>query len=93
MAFSFNLSDELKAAIKVLAKKDKKTTEILGRKIKQIADSDEIAIDHYKNLRYGLGEYKRAHVAKSFVLLFKVFKKERHILFDKFGHHDSIYRR
>ncbi|MBU1120999.1 MAG: hypothetical protein ABIE23_01695 [archaeon] len=93
MSFSFYLSDELRAEIKVLAKRDKKTTEILNKKIKQIINSDEITIDHYKNLRYNLNEYKRVHIAKSFVLLFKVLKKEKFIIFDKFKHHDTVYRR
>ncbi len=93
MPFSFGLSDELKATIKILAKKDQKTAEILNKKISQIINSDEIAIEHYKNLRHSLSEYKRAHVAKSFVLLFKVFKKEKFILFDRFGHHDNIYKK
>ncbi len=93
MPFSFSLSEELKTKIKVLAKKDSKTAAILNKKIKQIISSDEITIRHYKNLRYELKQYKRAHVAKSFVLLFKVFKEEKFILFDKFGHHDDIYKK
>ncbi|MFH1256636.1 MAG: hypothetical protein V1494_05075 [Candidatus Diapherotrites archaeon] len=93
MPFSFDLSDELKATISVLAKKDKKMAEILNKKIKQIADSDGTTIDHYKNMQYGLKEYKRVHIAKSFVLFFKVFKEKNFILFDKFGHHDDMYRR
>ena len=93
MPFSFSLSDELKATIRILAKKDKKTCEILNKKIKEIANSDETTIEHYKNLRYDLKEYKRVHIAKSFVLIFKVFKKENFILFDKFRHHDDIYKR
>ena len=59
----------------------------------QVIDSDEITIDHYKNLQYDLKEYKRVHIAGCFVLLFKVFKKEKFILFDKLGHHDDIYKR
>ena len=91
MPFSFDLSDELKETLRAIAKKDKKTAEIISKKIRQITNSDQSTIDHYKNLRYELKDYKRVHVAKSFVLLFKVFKKEIHILFDKFGHHDEIY--
>lgn len=91
MPFSFDLSDELKETLRAIAKKDKKTAEIISKKIRQITNSDQSTIDHYKNLRYELKDYKRVHVAKSFVLLFKVFKKEKHILFDKFGHHDEIY--
>lgn len=93
MPFSFDLSEELKSKVGMLARKDKKTAEALNKKIKQIAGSDEAGVERYKNLRYGLSEYKRAHVAKSFVLLFRVFKRERFILFDKFGHHDDIYKR
>lgn len=92
MAFSFNLSDELKATMVVLAKKDKKTAEIINKKIKQIIGCDETTIEHYKNLRYGLKEYKRAHIGRCFVLLFRVLSKEKHIIFDKFGHHDDIYK-
>jgi len=93
MPFSFDLSDELKVKIRVLAKKDKKTAEIINKKIKQIANSDGTTIEHYKNLRYELKEYKRAHISKSFVLMFKVFKKENFILFDRFDHHDNIYKK
>ena len=57
MGFSFDSSDELKATVRVLAKKDKGTAEALNKKIKQIAGSDEATVEHYKNLRYGLKEY------------------------------------
>ena len=89
MTFSFNLSDELKSTLLVLAKKDKPLADAINKKIRQIIDSD--AIDHYKNLRHDLNNYKRVHIRKSFVLLFKVNKKDNHILFDRFGHHDDIY--
>ncbi|PIS45213.1 MAG: addiction module toxin RelE [Ignavibacteria bacterium CG08_land_8_20_14_0_20_37_9] len=89
MTFSFNLSDELKSTLLVLAKKDKPLADAINKKIRQIIDSD--AIDHYKNLRHDLNNYKRVHIRKSFVLLFKVNKKDNHILFDRFGYHDDIY--
>ena len=91
MPFSFGISNEVKTAIKVLAKRDKKTVEMLNKKIKQIINSDETTTEHYKNLRNELKEYKRAHTAKSFVLLFKVLKEEKHILFDRFDRHNNIY--
>lgn len=93
MTFSFNLSDGLKATIRVLQRRYKKTVEILNKKIKQIINCDETAIEHYKNLRYELKAYKRVHISKSFVLFFKVFKKDGHIIFDKLGHHDDVYRK
>ena len=93
MPFDFQLSDELKTTIKVLAKKNPKMTEAINKKIKQIIQSNKYTIDHYKNCRYDLKEYKRVHIMKHFVLLFKVFKEKNFVLFDKFGHHDDIYKR
>jgi YafQ family addiction module toxin component len=92
MTFSFDLSEGLKATVHALAKKDKVRAIILNKKIKEIIACDETAIDHYKNLRHELSEYKRAHIDKSFVLIFKVFKKEKHILFERLDHHDKIYK-
>lgn len=92
MAFSFSLSDELKETIEKLAKKNKKTVDIVNKKIKEIISNDEITIEHYKNMRYELSDYKRVHIEKSFVLMFKVFKKEKFILFDKLKHHDDTYK-
>jgi YafQ family addiction module toxin component len=91
LPFSFQLSDELKTTIKTIAKKDQKMTEAINKKIKQIISSDDFTIDHYKNLQHSMSDYKRVHIMKHFVLLFKVYKKENFILFDKFDHHDKIY--
>jgi len=91
MSFDFDLSDELKLVIKRLQKKDKSRLVILNSKIKQIANNDLNSIDRYKNLKYGLSDYKRVHIDKSFVLIFKINKEKNHILFDKLKHHDDIY--
>lgn len=91
--FDFDLSDELKAVITKLAKKDRKRTEILNRKIKEIINNDEKIIDRYYNCSYSLKEYKHAHIDKSFVLLFKVTKEKNHILFSKLSHHDNIFKK
>jgi len=92
MTFSFGLSDNLKTAIRALVKRDKARVIILNKKIKEIISCDENSIEHYKNLRHGLNEYKRVHIDKNFVLIFKVFKKERYILFERLDHHDRIYK-
>ena len=91
MPFKFQLSDELKTTIKTIAKKDQKMTKAINKKIKQIILSDESTIDHYKNLQNEMSNYKRVHIMKHFVLLFKVYRNENFILFDKFDHHDKIY--
>ena len=91
MSFDFDLSDELKLIIKKLQKKDKARVIILNKKIKEIIDNNTETIDRYKNLKYSLSEYKRVHIDKSFVVIFKVDKNKNHILFDKLKHHDEIY--
>lgn len=93
LPFDFYLSEDLRAQIKLLSRKDKETADALNKKIKQITSSDYFTIDHYKNLRYGMSNYKRVHIMKSFVLLFMVDKDKNFILFDKFGHHDDIYKK
>ena len=88
--FNFNLSDELKFKIKKLSKKDKKKVEIINKKIKEIINCSDI--EHYKNLRYDMKEFKRVHIDKHFVLTFKVDIKNNFILFVDFDHYDDIYK-
>jgi YafQ family addiction module toxin component len=89
--FNFDLTDELKIKIKKLARKDHKRAEILNKKIKEIVNCDKTSIDHYKNLRYDLKEYKRVHIDSHFVLVFKVDIQNNFILFVDLDHHDNVY--
>ncbi|MBW2974537.1 hypothetical protein KY366_02365 [Candidatus Woesearchaeota archaeon] len=89
--FDFDVSDELKILIRKLSKKDKIRSIILNKKIKEILDNDSNSIDRYKNCRYDLKEYKRVHIDKSFVLLFKVHKEKNMIYFWRLKHHDDVY--
>ncbi len=93
MPFTFDLTDQLRETLEKLAKKDSRRSEIIRKKIQEIIESDGDAIEHYKNLRHDLSDYKRVHIDRSFVLIFRVFKKERHVLFVQFDHHDRVYRR
>lgn len=89
--FDFEISDELKSKIRKLLTKDKKKVEIINKKIKEIINNDSEGVDRYKNLRYGLKEFKRVHIDKHFVLTFKVDKNSNFILFVDFDHHDNVY--
>ena len=91
--FNFNLTDELKAIIEKLAKKDKKRADIINKKIKQIINSDSASIQHYKNLRHDLKEFKGVHIDSGFVLVFKVDIPNNFVLFVDFDHHDRIYKK
>ena len=89
--FDFNISDELKLKIRKLIKKDKKKVQIINKKIKEVINKDLDSINHYKNLKYGLREFKRVHIDKHFVLIFKVDYENNFILFADFDHHDNVY--
>ena len=71
-----------------LRKKDLVLFRALQKKICQIAQLDIASIQHFKNLKGNLKDYKRVHVG-SFVLIFKVERET--IIFSKFVHHDEAY--
>ncbi|MCH7850503.1 MAG: addiction module toxin RelE [Nanoarchaeota archaeon] len=91
--FDFDLSDKLKITIRKLIKKDKKKVQIINKKIKEIINNSTDSINHYKNLRNDLKNYKRVHIMSSFVLVFRVDIENNFILFIDFDHHDKIYRK
>lgn len=93
MPFEFALSDELRAVLEKTAKKNPSLARAVFKKITQITQlSDDVTIDHFKNLRHDLSDYKRVHVG-SFVLLFKVYREKNFILFSRLEHHDDAYKR
>jgi YafQ family addiction module toxin component len=92
LPFKYDFSDELEETLDKLYKKDRKLFEAILKKIDEVSSRDETTIDFYKNLRHELKEFKRVHIAKSFVLMFKVFKEKKFILFDRFAHHDNVYK-
>ena len=89
--FDFNISDELRLKLRKLVKKDKKKVQIINKKIKEVINKDLDSINHYKNLKYDLKEFKRIHIDKHFVLTFKIDYENNFILFVDFDHHDNIY--
>ncbi len=91
MPFKYAFSEELKKTLKKLYQRDPKRYEALIKKVEEVVSRDSETIDFYKNLRHELKDFKRVHVDKSFVLLFRVYRKEKFILFQRFKHHDQIY--
>jgi YafQ family addiction module toxin component len=87
--YNFSISEDLKAILGRLSKKDKKLNEQVMKKIEEIANCYDVT--HYKNLRYGLKEHKRVHIGH-FVLIFRLEKDENEIKFIDFQHHDEIYK-
>jgi len=90
MSFSFEISKELRIILGKLERKDKNLSIAVNKKIKQIIACDETSIQHFKNLKGELSDYKRVQVG-SFVLVFQV--KGDTIIFRRFVHHDNAYRK
>ena len=71
-----------------LKRKDPTLFIAIQKKICQIASFDNNAVQHFKNLRRDLKDYKRVHI-KSYVLIFKI--EGNTLIFAKFCHHDEAY--
>ena len=89
MPREYKTSKEFDRILAKLQKKDKQLYENLLNKMSEILNSANI--EHYKNLRYDMKEFKRAHVGH-FVLVFKFIKTSNIVFFSDFDHHDKIYK-
>ena len=72
--------------------KDKQSQENIKSKIDEIANTVEDNPDHYKNLKRPMQKYKRAHVNNSYVLIFRIDKENKKVIFFDYDHHDKIYK-
>ncbi len=57
----------------------------LAKKIKEIVSSDNLG--RYKPLKYGLKGFRRVHVNKSFVIVFRMNEDSNSIYFYRYKHH------
>ncbi len=88
--YSYELRESLEKDFHKIAKKNSEQLKIISKKIKEIITCENI--NHYKNLKKPLQHLKRVHIDKSFVLIFSVNEKTKHIIFEEFNHHDKIYK-
>jgi len=87
--YEYEIKPFLQRILNKLSKKNKQLYEQVLKKIDEIVNSYHI--ESYKNLRYGLKDFKRAHIWH-FVLVFKFDKSTNKISFEDFDHHDKIYK-
>ena len=85
----FSIEENLKKKIKKISKKDRSMYRFIMKKFEEILTCDDI--DHYKNLKRPLQDFKRVHVRSSFVLTFKYIRSNDKIVFYELDHHDNIY--
>lgn len=57
----------------------------------EISQTLEKNPNHYKNLHYPLQKFKRVHVNRCYVILFRVNEKTKEVFFENYAHHDEIY--
>ena len=87
--YRYKIKPRLKRILKKLFKKDREAYERVMDKIEEVITSSDV--EHYKNLRYNLKEFKRVQIG-SFVLIFRFDKSNKIIDFENYDHHDKIYR-
>ena len=90
MPYQFEYSEKLQKILNKLSKKSGELYNQIIKKIEEIVNSENV--EHYKNLRHDLKEFKGVH-AGHFVLIFKFDKNKNLISFEDFDHHDNIYRK
>jgi YafQ family addiction module toxin component len=83
------IEKKLQDTLKKIFKKDRKKYKIIWKKINEILVCSNV--EHYKNLKFPLNEFKRVHIDSNFVLIFKYNKSEDIVLFYDLDHHDKIY--
>jgi mRNA-degrading endonuclease RelE of RelBE toxin-antitoxin system len=86
VAYRIDISETLERKLKKLRKKNNTLFMACRKKISEIVENPR----HYKHLKYE--DRFRVHVGGSFVMTFRVFEKEKAILFLDVEHHDRAYR-
>jgi len=86
--FSVEFSKELSRKLEKIQKKNKVMFDAVIDKIKEIKENP----GHYKSLRYDMKGYRRVHIMKSFVLIFRIDYISNKVIFEDFDHHDRMYR-
>ncbi len=85
---NYEIKPSLQNILNKLSKKDKELYEQILKKVQEIISSE--SLEHYKNLKYNMKEFKRVHIGH-FVLIFKNDENKNLISFEDFQHHDNIY--
>lgn len=85
----FSIEEDLRKNLSKISKKDKILYNAIMNKIEEILTCEDV--NHYKNLKKPLQDFKRVHVKSSFVLTFKYIESEDKVVFYRLKHHDDIY--
>ncbi len=87
MAYALEISDALDAKFKKMAARERKTLEMIDKKVDQILANPH----HFKPLRGDMHGARRVHIDASFVLTYEIDEERKTIRLLDFDHHDKIY--
>ncbi len=86
--YDLEINPALDKILRKLSKRNPKQILIIDKKLTGVRENP---LHDYKNLRYPLQEYKRIHIDRNFVLLFRINHSEKKIIAYMYAHHDEIY--
>ncbi|HLC17275.1 MAG TPA: type II toxin-antitoxin system RelE/ParE family toxin [Thermodesulfovibrionia bacterium] len=86
--YNLDIKPEADKIFSKLSKKNKKQLAIIYKKIEEIRNNPE---HDYKFLRTPLQSFKRVHIDKHFVLIFKIDHENEIVDIYYFDHHDKVY--
>lgn len=89
--FKYDISPSLINKLRKIGKKDPILSKAFKKKIFEIIKHNDKSINTYKNLKHPQHEYKRIHLTKNFILIFKVEKENNLIIFSEITHRDKVY--
>ena len=87
----YDITDELRKKLQVLAKKDKVLVNNFKSKLLEIINRDNQTINAYKNLKSPMNKYKRIHLTSNYILIFE-FNKGK-VTFIDIKHRDHVYKK
>lgn len=72
---NYDLSDKLQKKLEKLLRKNPQLVRMFYNKVQEIITHNEKTVNTYKNLRFPYHKYKRIHLTRNFILIFRVRKR------------------
>lgn len=86
----FRVEESLQKTLSKLKKKDPILWQAVAKKMQEILQCQDV--NHYKNLRSPLQDFKRIHITGSHILLFLYHANDDLVIFYDFDHWDGVYK-
>ena len=87
--YLLDIKPEADKIFKKLARKNQRQLKIIDKKITEIRQNPH---HKYKHLRKLLQSFKRVHIDKNFVLIFRIDHENKVVDIYYFDHHDKVYQ-